>query len=251
MVRSGMQFYTLRDIAQDDYEKALVLTKELGFPGAQVSGRFGRSAGELRRLFDKHGLEVAGEHIGVGELVKDFDQTVADAATLGTKDLIISSLPSEYRADADGWARGAKEMDELGARLRERGLFLSYHNHAHEFQPLEGGKCGFELIFENVSVENLQPELDIYWLYYGGQDPAEYLRRFKRHVRLIHLKDGLRGEKPVFKDLGAGEIKWSEVFAACDETTAKWLLYEQDRCEVSPEDSSRKSVEFLKASGRL
>ena len=55
----------------------------------------------------------------------------------------------------------------------------------------------------------------------------------------------------MFSSVLAGEVNWDEAFAACDETTAGWLLYEQDRCEVSSEDSSRKSAEFLKASGRL
>ncbi len=252
MIRTGMQLYTLRDIAQEDYEKALALTKELGFPGAQVSGSFGRSAEEIRGLFEKHGLEVAGIHVGMEDLVKDLDRAVGEAETLGTKDLVAPSVPREYRADAEGWVRAAKMMDELGARLRERGMFLSYHNHAFEFETVAGSdKCGFEILFETASVENLQPELDIYWLYYGGQDPAEYLRRFKRHLRLIHIKDGLRGEKPVFKEIGAGEVKWDEVFAASDETSAEWLLYEQDRCEVSSEDSARKTAEFLKKSGRL
>lgn len=252
MVRAGMQLYTLRDIAEKDYEKALALTKELGFPGAQVSGTFGLSVDDIARLFRKHDLKVAGIHTGMEALVKDLDRAVGEAETLGTHDLVAPSVPREYRADAEGWVRAAKMMDELGARLRERGMFLSYHNHAFEFETVPGSdKCGFDILFETASAENLQPELDLYWLLYGGQDPAEYLRRFKAHVRLIHIKDGRCGEKPVFTELGAGEVKWDEAFAACDETTAEWLLYEQDRCEVSSEDSSRKSAEFLKASGRL
>lgn len=252
MVRTGMQLYTLRDIAQEDYEKALALTKELGFPGAQVSGSFGRSAEEIRRLLDKHGLEAAGTHVGMQGLVDDLEGAVGEAQTLGTKDLVIASLPGDYRKDAEGWARAAKMMDEIGARLRERDMFLSYHNHAFEFETVPGSdKCGFEILFETASVENLQPELDLYWLHYGGQSPVDYLRRFKRHLRLIHMKDGRRGEKPVFTEIGAGELDWKGIFPACDETSAEWLLYEQDRCEVSSEESSRKSAEFLKASGRL
>ena len=252
MVRTGMQLYTLRDIAEEDYERALELTKELGFPGAQVSGTFGRSVEEIARLFQKHGLEVAGIHAGMQEMLDDLDRAVGEAETLGTKDLAIPGLPGEYRSDADGWVRAAKVMDELGARLRERGMFLSYHNHAFEFQPVPGGeKCGFELLFENASVENLQPELDVYWLLYGGQDPSEYLRRFRRHIRLVHIKDGRCGEEPVFVELGQGQVNWDELFAACDETSAEWLLYEQDKWEVSSEESARKSAEFLKKRGRL
>ena len=62
MIPVGMQMYTLREVAQKDYDSALAAVKEIGYAGAQVSGMFGVSAEAMAELFRKHDLVPAAHH---------------------------------------------------------------------------------------------------------------------------------------------------------------------------------------------
>ena len=252
MIPVGMQMYTLREVAQEDYDKALAAVKEIGYPGAQVSGMFGLSAEEMAELFKKHGLVPAAAHIGLDRMESDLEGVIAECKTIGFEDIAVPSIPGDRRGDAAAWESVAKAMDSIGAKLKAEGIQLTYHNHAFEFEAVEGaGKCGHEILFENADLENLQPEIDTYWVAYGGADPAEVLTRFAGHINLVHIKDGrLGGEKPEFKEIGEGDLDWEPIFKACDEGGAKWLLVEQDRTEIGPIESARLSFENLRKMGR-
>jgi len=253
MIPVGMQMYSLREVAKDDYDKALAAVKEIGYPGAQVSGMFGLTAEEMADLFKKHDLKPAAAHIGLDRIESDIEGVIAECKTIGFEDIAVPSIPGDRREDAAGWVEVAKAMDAAGAKLKAEGIQLTYHNHAFEFAEIEGtGKCGHELLFENADWANLQPEIDTYWVAYGGKDPAEVLTKFAGHINLVHIKDGkLGGEKPSFTEIGEGDLDWQPIWDACDAGGAKWLLVEQDRTEIGPIESAKLSFENLKKMGRV
>ena len=252
MIPVGMQMYTLREITKDDYDGALAAVKEIGYAGAQVSGMFGVSAEEMAELFRKHELAPAAAHIGLDRMESDLDGVIAECKTIGFEDIAVPSIPGDRRADAAGWESVAKAIDAIGARLRAEGIQLTYHNHGVEFAEVEGaGRSGYEILFENVSLENLQPEIDTYWAAFGGEDPARLLERFAGHINLVHIKDGKLGGDAKFTEIGEGDLDWEPIFAACDAGGAKWLLVEQDRTEIGPVESAKLSFENLRKMGRV
>ena len=63
-----------------------------------------------------------------------------------------------------------------------------YHNHYQEFQRF-GDDLVYELVLENTDPELVLIEMDTYWVYRGGHDPIEWMRRYRDRVILLHQKD--------------------------------------------------------------
>jgi sugar phosphate isomerase/epimerase len=90
--------------------------------------------------------------------------------------------------------------------------------------------------------------LDVYWLHHAGEDPAAFIRRHADRGGYFHFKDGVRREDgtPQFRELGAGAVDLHAAFEAAAEAGADWIVYEQDRSDVSPEESVRRSRAFMR-----
>ncbi len=244
MFMVGMQMYTLRNEANADLEGTFKAVAEIGYPGVQISG-IKAEAGRIAEVVKKFGLEAKSAHIALARMESDLDGVIADARTVGYTDIAVPSLPADRRQDAAGWEALAKLMDRIGADLKKEGIQLSYHNHAFEFAPL-AGTTGYEIIWKNASLENLQPEIDTYWVAFGGGDAAELLRRFAGHINLVHAKDGKLGvEKADFKPVGDGDLEWPPIIEASKEGSANWFLVEQDRCDGPPIEAARRSFENI------
>jgi sugar phosphate isomerase/epimerase len=147
----------------------------------------------------------------------------------------------------EAWLKGAKRLDELGAKLRGVGMRLSFHNHTVEFEKFPGDeRAKLDILLESTKPENLYSELDIAWALAAGTDPAAYIRKHKGRFAVVHAKDVLiAGKKHTLKALGQGSVKWDEVFAAGKESGIEWYIYEQDSGEGSPFDFARTSYEWL------
>jgi sugar phosphate isomerase/epimerase len=148
-----------------------------------------------------------------------------------------------------GWATVAKRFEPIGAKLRDLGFVLAYHNHNFEF-ALENGKPGLDVLYEAADPALLKAQIDAYWVLYGGGDPASYIRKLKGRVPLVHLKDGKKGGPNAhFLEVGQGDVDWDDVLAACKESEVDFGAIEQDSSERDSMESARMSVEFLRARG--
>ena len=99
-------------------------------------------------------------------------------------------MMNDCKKDLEGWLRGAKRLDALGAKLREAGMRLSYHNHSFEFEKFPGDpRCKIDILLEATKPENLYSELDTAWAFHAGYDPAAFLRKYKGRFKCIHAKD--------------------------------------------------------------
>jgi sugar phosphate isomerase/epimerase len=178
---------------------------------------------------------------------KDFDAEVAFWKKVGNKDVAPGGMMGDCSKDLQGWLRGAKRLDDIGAKLRAAGMRLSYHNHAGEFQKFAGDdRTKEDILMESTKPENLCAELDIAWTLAGGVDPAAYIRKMKNRCPVVHAKDVITdGKKHKLVPLGKGSVKWDEVFAAGKEAGIEWYVYEQDSGEGTPFDYAKISYDFL------
>ena len=86
--------------------------------------------------------------------------------------------------------------------------------------------------------EELQAELDTYWLQFGGANPSAWIRRFKNRAPLVHLKDmAVDRGNPVDAEIGEGNLDWIDILRACKDAGTKWLVVEQDNPRRDPMDS--------------
>ncbi|MBI5706879.1 MAG: sugar phosphate isomerase/epimerase [Armatimonadetes bacterium] len=245
-MKLSVQLYSVRDQASSDLLGTLRSLKKMGLHYVELAGTYGLPAAELKAILDDTGLGVTGAHVGLGELEGDLDKVIADHKTLGNDFIVIPWLgEADYK---EGWDKFAARIAPIGKKLKAAGLQLGYHNHAFEFAKQEG-KLGLDVLFESSDPDELKAQVDLFWVWFGKEDPAAYLKKLGKRVKQVHLKDGLDKPEPVFAEPGAGVVDWDSVLAACTESGVEVGSIEYDVAPRHPLESVEASVKYFRAKG--
>ena len=244
----ALQLYTVRDVLAEDYVGTVEQVAKMGYVGVEIGGTGPMSPSELRAFVDDLGLKVAGNHVGIDALEGDLAPVIDANLALGNPWVVCPWMPEDRRADAAGWRRAAAVMSEAGARLKEAGLQLCYHNHSFEFQRFDG-ETGFDIFYSAADPESVQAEIDTFWVQHGGEDPVATIRRFAGRCPLLHLKDMADDEQRSFTEVGNGILDFPGIFAAAVEAGVKWYIVEQDICQRPSLESARISLDNLRRWG--
>src|SRR5690606_11659306 len=137
-------------------------------------------------------------------------------------------------------------LEKAGEECRKEGITLCYHNHDFELERLSDGRTALESIFDDVSPENLETELDIYWLAKAGENPVEWIKKYQNRTPLVHLKDMTTDEEKFFAELGTGGVDVEAVLNIGEEANVKWWIVEQDASRKTPFESIEISINYLK-----
>jgi len=233
----ALQFYSVRDESSKDFVGTLEKVAEIGYDGIEFAGFGGLKASELKGHLERLGLKAVGNHTPMDQLRNNLDEVIEYNLEIGSKYITCPYFKSDSK---EGYLEVAKFFDIVGEKCRERGLVFCYHNHDFEFTKFDG-VYALDLIYENTSPENLQAEIDTYWVNYAGVNEVEYVLKYAGRCPLVHIKD--RKDSPdryAFTEVGTGIIDIKGVVSAAEKVGAEWLIIEQDRCEIP----SLKSVEI-------
>jgi len=246
----ALQLYTMREPAKKDLEGMLKRVRDMGWEYVQWSGMPSLPAHRIRAALDDAGLKAVAAHVGIEAFEKDFPAEVMYWNIVGAKDMAPGGMMNDCRDSLEGWLRGAKRLDAVGAKLRGAGMRLSYHNHAMEFEKFDGDpRCKLDILMDEA--KNVNAELDLAWVKVGGADPAAYIRKYAGRCPVIHVKElaeRKRLGRPYFVPLGKGVLDWENIFKATHEAGVEWYVYEQDTCD-DPFEDAKISYEFFKANG--
>ncbi|WP_172194761.1 sugar phosphate isomerase/epimerase family protein [Saccharibacillus qingshengii] len=245
MTQVGLQLYTVREEMEQDFRGTLEKVAALGYKGVEFHTFFGRSAEEVKSILDELGLEALGTHTSYAQLLEHLDSEIAYNKQIGNDTLIVPYLQEEDRV----WNEVFANLAKLGSRAREQGAVLAYHNHDFEMTEEVNGKPVFDAMYEAVSAEDLQVEMDTCWVHYGGYDPVEYIGRYQGRLPIIHLKDMTRDAdgKAITAELGVGEVNLKAIADAAIEAGVEWIVVEQDYCAGGkPLESIATSMEWVK-----
>ncbi len=246
----GIQLYTLRESAREDLPGTLKRVRDMGWEYVQWSGMPNLPAEEIRAHLDDAGLTAVAAHCGIEGFENNFEEEVAFWKTVGALDVAPGGMMRDCRGSLEAWLRGAARLDAVGARLREVGMRLSYHNHDWEFRSYpEDPRTKLEILFDETDPKNLYAELDLAWVQVGGADPAEILLQYTNRCPVIHAKDVaerrlLRGRQ--FMPLGQGVLDWDAIFEAGQQAGVEWWIYEQDNSQGDIFECAQESYDFLK-----
>ncbi|GIX07034.1 MAG: hypothetical protein KatS3mg115_1437 [Candidatus Poribacteria bacterium] len=94
------------------------------------------------------------------------EETVRFNETLGNRNIIIPGLPEEMRNSKEAWKRTAEFFNDRAERLARYGMRIGYHNHAVEFQPIDG-EIPWDIFFGNTREEVIM-QLDTGNARHGG-----------------------------------------------------------------------------------
>jgi sugar phosphate isomerase/epimerase len=230
----ALQLYSLRgECADRGLAPVMADVAQMGYDGVEFAGFHGLNAPEVRTLLEDNGLQVAGTHTPLNDLLGDkLAATIDYNLTIGNKFVIIPALPEERRSSLDAWRESAALINDLSSTLAEHGLLIGYHTHSVEFMPIDG------VVPWDVFCRSTRPEvvlqLDTANALAGGADVVPFLRKYPNRSLTFHLKEHSPDPEKM-PLIGEGDVNWSEVFALCPTIGAtQWYIIEQERYAQPP-----------------
>ena len=225
------QLYTVREYLKTpkDIAASLKKVKKIGYGSVQLSGLGPIDQKELKAMLDEIGIIASSTHEPGNEILDEPGKVADRLNDLGVA-YIVYPYPSGIDFSSAGSVKAfAKKLDRAGAVLRKAGITLTYHNHHIEFRKV-GGKVILEMIYDLTDPQNLQAEIDTYWVQAGGADPLAWVKRMKGRLPLLHMKDmGISSEtKQIFEEIGQGNLSWEPIVKAAKSGGCKWYIVEQD-----------------------
>ena len=263
----AIQLYSVRDDMAADFEGTLKKVKALGYDAVEFAGLYGKSAAEVKKLCEEIGLVPLSAHVPFIDMMNDL--SLLDVyAEIGCKFIVIPYLTEEYRPGNEKFADVIEGAKVLGKKANELGMKLCYHNHDFEFVKVDG-EYALDILYKEVSADLLQTELDTCWVNVGGENPADYLRKYAGRAELLHLKDfvGCKSEnmyaligidedekketggKFEFRPVGSGVQNFPAILAAAEESGVEWVVVEQDMpsMDKTPMECAEMSINYLKS----
>ncbi|MDF2922588.1 MAG: sugar phosphate isomerase [Paenibacillaceae bacterium] len=261
----AVQVYSIREDAERDFRGTMEQVKQMGYDGVELAGLYGRSPEEIRDCLKEVGLIPFSAHVPYLELATSLEETVAKYVTVGCEYIVVPYLTEEYRPGQDKFKEVVTNLRRIGEFCSSKNIVLLYHNHDFEFIKMEDGRYALDYLYDSVSADNLQTEIDTCWVKVSGVNPADYIRKYAERCPVIHLKDyvgqksdhmyeliGIEGEKqqPVqtfeFRPVGHGVQNFHEILDAALDSGAKWVVVEQDaHYDRAAIDNIRLSREYL------
>lgn len=220
MAKLSVQMYSVKDASEKDFFKSIEDIAKMGYDGVEFASFYGAKAEDVKEKLDSLNLEVSGAHVGIGEMRDNIDGLIEFHKTIGNKDLIIPYATVGSKEEAESLNA---EFEVFSKKLRENGMRLSYHNHAHEMVEFDG-KYAYDIMMGDN--EDILYEVDTFWTEYAGVDTVEYLKKIGTRCPLVHLKDMAadRKESTVY---GEGVLDNKKILkAALDYCKPEWLVIE-------------------------
>jgi sugar phosphate isomerase/epimerase len=234
----ALQLYSVRDHLDRDPAWTLRRVKAAGYDYVELAGTAGLEPEPFRELLDNAGLEAVSGHFPYEMGLHRFDAVVSGLQAFGLSLAVIPWLEPSH--DLAVWRERARALEDIGARLRQAGIRLSYHNHEHEF-TFAGGQLIFNLLFEETHPDHLAVQLDTGWAHFAGADSAALIRAYAGRIPSIHLKQYTRradGSAEIC-ELAKGDVDWEPVVAAARASGVDWFVVEQDESAGDSLESAR------------
>lgn len=245
----ALQLYTVRDEMSKDFQGTVRKVAQMGYAGVELAGTGGLEPQQMTDLLADNNLKPAGSHISLALFEGELDQVIAYNLAIGNKYLGVPALPNDMR-NPSGFRRAAAFMNDIGREIRDAGLALYYHNHAFEFEVMDGVR-GIDILYGETDPDLVKLESDVYWVHYAGEDPAALIRAYAGRFPLVHLKDMVSsGDERTFAEVGEGLIDFAPIFAASEAQGVEWYIVEQDRWSRPSLESARLSLDNLRKWGK-
>ncbi|WP_243430739.1 hypothetical protein DOK78_000983 [Enterococcus sp. DIV2402] len=236
----ALQLWSIQEDCANDFVGSLEQVKAFGYDGVEFAGYYDKTATEINALVAELGLEIAGSHVPYEQLRDNLEVTLDFEQAIGNRRVIVPYASFSTLAE---WKEFIVTMQTISQAVTARGMNVYYHNHAHEFLEIAGTDV-VDLLARKI--ENLQLEVDLYWLAHADVDVAAWIKAHKTAIGLFHMKD----KQAVLEEsteLGAGVLPLKEYVAYAKELTLPWLVVEQEAFQnYSPLEAAQLNVKTLK-----
>lgn len=247
-IKLGAQLYTLRNFIKtyDDCEATFQYLNGIGINVIQISGIGPIPAEKVAYLAEKYGMDVCVTHVPFDRMRNDLDTLIKEHKMLGCDTIGLGCMPDEFRESTESINEFIKITSEIGKRMHESGMQFAYHNHAFEFAKLDNGRRIYDMLIEDTRPEEFGFIGDTYWYQFGGVNPCDYIKKIAGRMKVCHFKDyKIVDNKPTFAEIGTGNLNLDDIYNTCKSTDVKYIVIEQDICEIDPRESMAISYKNL------
>ncbi|MDR2848339.1 MAG: sugar phosphate isomerase/epimerase [Bacteroidales bacterium] len=246
----GLQLYSLRDDINDlGIKKVLEIVSKMGYTNLEAAGYsdgliYGINPVEFKNIVDGLGLRLTSAHVGRGisdnhdEDMAWWSQCIEAHTKVGAKYLVMPWAPLSKESTADDVKKYGAYFTEVGLLAATSSLAFGYHNHAHEFETKIDDKSIYDILLESSSPDHVMFENDVYWTQVGGANPVEYLKKYPKRIKLLHIKDETV--------IGAsGTLDFKAIFEQFYANGGKDWYVEVERYDGTPQEDVQKSYDYL------
>ena len=242
--RLGVQLWSVHQDCAKDLEGTLAAIAKMGYEGVELAGTHNRPGAEWVRMLKQNGLVAKSAHVGIDQMTPDrLQETMDTYGAFDCKCLIVPGLGGDYVKSADGFKWAAEIINKAAETGKKAGFRFGYHNHAFEFDAVDG------VLPMDVLAQNLKPEqvlqFDMGWVFHAGRDGVEWLKKYPGRSAFVHVKaHSATNPKAI---LGADDVDWPTVLKACVDTgKAEWLIVEHENHKNAPMVSIEQCLVYLK-----
>jgi sugar phosphate isomerase/epimerase len=246
----GLQLYTLRDTIPQDPKGVLAKVASFGYKELETysyrDGQiFGLPFSEFGSYVKSLGMKVVSGHYGLDQAKSDnWEKAVTDAKSIGQEHLVVPYIQDTERKSLDDYKRICESLNKAGEVVKKNGLKFGYHNHAFEFETMEG-QIPYDLMLKELDPALVSMEMDIFWVVNAGQDPHKYFEQYPGRFDQWHVKDMDKTDKNRNANVGAGTIDWKGIFDKAKQSGMKHFYVEQETYPGPPIDSVEACAKYL------
>lgn len=257
----AVQLYSLREFSKtkEDFINVVKRVADIGYKAVEPAGFYGLTCKEFKTLLDDLGLKMYSSHTPWARNVDDCSKIIDDLGELGLTNCVCGYAAADFQ-DMDAIKRTAENTNKIEEVLSKAGITLFQHNHAFEFERIDG-KLKYEIYAELCP--NVKFEIDSFWTTnLGTEDPVEMLKKFSDRTILFHLKDGTLKQKEAEQKyvngildrkiqlfpLGQGEMPIADLIPVIPEQVSS-IVVELDYCEVEMWKAIEESYKYMVGNG--
>ena len=250
-----VQLYSVRSLLEDpgQLEQVLQQLADMGYTSVEAAqyseGKFyGKTPEEFRQLVEKTGMTVLSSHttrpltedeLASGNFDKALEwwkQCIADHKAAGMKYIVTPWM---------GVPKTLKDLqtccdyfDAIGKLCKEAGLQYGYHNHAHEFQKVEGKEVMYDYMLGHTDPAYVFFQMDVYWVVRGQNSPVDYFHKYPGRFKMLHIKD--------HREIGqSGMVGYDAIFRHTDMAGVRDIVAEIEQYSLPVLESVKQSLDYL------
>lgn len=258
----GLALYTVRDDMGTDAKSTLKAVANAGYENIEAAGYadgkfYNMTPVDFKAYLSEIGLNPISTHQSSVTL-DNADEMMAEVKAAGFEYFVVPVPPmgmftfnmEERTMGMKGTAQELADiLDTLGEKASNAGLKLLYHNHDFEFKKGDDDVVMIDYLLENCNPDNVNFQMDLYWVTKAGADPVAYFEKYPGRFKLWHVKD--MDDQGRFAPVGTGTIDFGRILEKKELSGMEYYMVEQDMTfdGLKPLEAIKISHEGLKEIG--
>jgi sugar phosphate isomerase/epimerase len=255
----GIQVYTVREDIKKNPEAALAYVAKAGYTQAELYGFddvktfWGlRTPKQVKKILDDNVMVSPSCHYHLKGFmyegkIDEWKAAVEASAILGNEYMIVPWVEKEYRS-GEYYKKLVDLLGKASELTRAAGMKFAYHNHDFEFEKDADGNMFEETLLKTFTQEQMEFELDLYWVVYAGHNPVDWFKKYPGRFTMWHVKD-LTTNKEGIKEstqVGDGVVDFTSIYAQRKLSGLKYGYVEQEAYTMPEEECIKRSIEYMK-----